>query len=222
MGHAGAWIRVEPRSSARVSYGAAKAINVKRLTMTGSLLRTITGVLATALGIAMSGSAGAYESSERGASPADVVSIPSGVRPADRFGTSSDHKFGSAFSEGHNACMDATHSGDLLSTADQATGDFMLNGMCESDDGTSRLSPYVGAGFGTVDANSWLPDNSATDHVTAAQFRGGAALRPTPNLRGSLQYRWTYGSTPRLSLAGIVARLKVDHQGLVFGLNYRF
>ncbi len=45
---------------------------------------------------------------------------------------------------------------------------------------------------------------------------------PTGGLLGGLEYRWTNGSKPYLSLAGIPAKLELDNRRVLLGVNYHF
>jgi opacity protein-like surface antigen len=116
---------------------------------------------------------------------------------------------------------DATPSRNLLSTAGLSTNRLMLNGTYEFSDGSWRLTPYVGAAVEMVDGSEWLL-NSSPYRVTAYELRGGVTLGLTQKLLGGLEYRWTNGSKPYLSLAGIPAKLQVDNHKVRLGVNYHF
>jgi opacity protein-like surface antigen len=186
-------------------------------------------VTAFAAGIAiLAGSAGTYVSADRGAlAPTHASFIQSSLWPAEAFGTGGffGYEFENGFKteiEGRNAHTDATRSGNLLSTGGLATNRLMLNGIYEFSDGSWRLKPYVGAGLGTIDVSEQLLGTGAYNRITAYQLRGGVTLGMTQKLLGSLEYRWTNGSKPYLSLAGIPAKFEVDRHGFLAGVNYRF
>ena len=186
-------------------------------------------VTAFAVGIAtMAASTGTFISAERGAvAPTGVSFIQSSLWPAEGFGTGGffGYEFENGFKteiEGRDSHTDATRSGNLLSTGSLATNRLILNGIYEVTDGSLRLKPYLGAGFGMSDASEQLLGNGAYGRVTAYQLRGGVTLGMTQKLLGSLEYRWTNGSKPYLSLAGIPAKFEVDRHGFLAGVNYRF
>jgi opacity protein-like surface antigen len=176
----------------------------------------------------LAASAGSYVSAEYGAlAPTDIGFIQSSFWPSEGFGIggSFGYEFENGFRteiEGLSSHTDATRSGNLLSTGGLGTDRLMLTGIYEFSDGSWRLKPYVGAGFGTIDAGERLLGNGAYDRVTAYQLRGGVTLGVTQKLLGSLEYRWTNGSKPYLSLAGIPAKFEVDRHGFLAGMNYRF
>jgi opacity protein-like surface antigen len=103
-----------------------------------------------------------------------------------------------------------------------AATSVMLKGMYEFSDGAWRMSPYVGAGFGVVDSNARVLGATSNDWVSAYQLQGGINLGFTQKLMGSLEYRWTMGSKPHFSLAGIPAKLEVNRHGFVVGMNYKY
>jgi opacity protein-like surface antigen len=94
----------------------------------------------------------------------------------------------------------------------------MLRGMYEFSDGDWHLSPYVGGGFGMMEANARVPLPVNNAWVGAYQVRGGVSLGFTEKLIGSLEYRWTIGSTPLFSLANI----EVSRHSFVIGVHYRY
>lgn len=96
-----------------------------------------------------------------------------------------------------------------------------LKGMYELSDGAWHMSPYVGAGFGMVNANAGVL-GVTNDWVSAYQVQGGINLGFTQKLIGSLEYRWTMGSKPHFSLAGLPTKLEVSRHGFVIGFNYKY
>jgi opacity protein-like surface antigen len=103
-----------------------------------------------------------------------------------------------------------------------AATSFMLKGMYEFSDGAWQMSPYIGAGFGVVNANAHVLGTAHNDWVGAYQVGGGLNLGFTQKLMGSLEYRWTMGSKPRFLLAGIPTKLEVSRHGFVVGVNYKY
>jgi opacity protein-like surface antigen len=94
----------------------------------------------------------------------------------------------------------------------------MLSGIYEFSDGDWHLSPYVGGGFGMMEANARVPLPVNNAWVGAYQVRGGFSLGLTERLIGTLEYRWTIGSTPLFSLANI----EVSRHSFVIGVHYRY
>jgi len=103
-----------------------------------------------------------------------------------------------------------------------AATSVMLKGMYEFSDGGWRMSPYVGAGFGVVDVNARVLGAINSDWVSAYQVQGGINLGFTQKLIGSLEYRWTMGSKPHFSLAGLPTKLEVSRHGFMIGFNYKY
>src|SRR3984893_5837757 len=94
----------------------------------------------------------------------------------------------------------------------------MLSGIYEFRDGDWHLSPYVGGGFGMMEANARAPLPVNNAWVGAYQVRGGVSLGLTERLIGTLEYRWTIGSTPLFSLANI----EVSRHSFIIGVHYRY
>jgi len=103
-----------------------------------------------------------------------------------------------------------------------AATSIMLKGMYEFSDGAWRMSPYVGAGFGVVDVNARVLGATNNAWVSAYQVQGGINLGFTQKLIGSLEYRWTMGSKPNFSLAGLPTKLEVSRHGFMIGFNYKY
>ena len=94
----------------------------------------------------------------------------------------------------------------------------MLDGMYEFSDGAWHMIPYVGAGFGMVEANTRAPLANNGAWVGAYQVRGGISFGFTERLIASLEYRWAIASSPLFSLANI----EVSRHSLVMGVHYRY
>jgi opacity protein-like surface antigen len=103
-----------------------------------------------------------------------------------------------------------------------AATSFMLKGIYEFRDGAWHMSPYVGAGFGAVNANAGVLGATSNQWTGSYQVGGGLNLGFTQKLMGSLEYRWTMGSKPHFSLAGIPTKLEVSRHGFVVGVNYKY
>lgn len=103
-----------------------------------------------------------------------------------------------------------------------AATSIMLKGMYEFSGGAWHMSPYIGAGLGMVDANTRILGATNNDWVSSYQVQGGINLGFTQKLVGSLEYRWTMGSKPHFSLAGIPAKVEVNRHGVVIGMNYKY
>jgi opacity protein-like surface antigen len=103
-----------------------------------------------------------------------------------------------------------------------AATSFMLKGMYEFSEGAWHMSPYVGAGFGAVNANAGVLGATRNEWLGSYQVGGGLNLGFTQKLMGSLEYRWTMGSKPRFLLAGIPTKLEVNRHGFVLGVNYKY
>jgi opacity protein-like surface antigen len=103
-----------------------------------------------------------------------------------------------------------------------AASSFMLKGMYEFSGGAWHMSPYVGAGFGVVNANAGVLGTTRNEWIGSYQVGGGLNLGFTQKLMGSLEYRWTMGSKPRFLLAGIPTKLEVNRHGFVVGVNYKY
>lgn len=78
------------------------------------------------------------------------------------------------------------------------------------------------AGFGIIDVNQHILGVTGNDWAAAYQLRGGVGLGFNQKLVGSLEYRWTNGSKPSFSLAGIPTKLELDRHSFVVGINYKY
>jgi opacity protein-like surface antigen len=87
--------------------------------------------------------------------------------------------------------------------------------------GPGQFKPYVGAGVGTQDVTARIPGSQDHDWVAAYQVRGGVGYGFSQRIFGSIEYRWEQGQKPKLSLAGVPAKLEIKRHGLLVGLNYK-
>ena len=124
--------------------------------------------------------------------------------------------------EGSTARAPENPFGNLPTSGGLSGSSVMFNGLYEFSDGAWRMKPYVGAGLGVVDANARILGETRNDWVTAYQLHGGVTLGFTQKVAGSLEYRWTMGSKPNFSLAGIPTKLEIDRHGFVLGVNYKY
>jgi opacity protein-like surface antigen len=145
------------------------------------------------------------------------------------FGTSYGTAYGYDFGHGFKTELESTASsaasdrlGGLAAGGNFTATHLTLKGMYEFSNGTWRLSPYVGAGFGAADMNRHVLGASGNQWVSAYQLRGGVTLGFTQKLVGSLEYRWTNGSKPTFALAGVPTKVEVDRHGFTIGFNYKY
>jgi opacity protein-like surface antigen len=134
--------------------------------------------------------------------------------------------FGNHFSTQLEGAAISVPAGHLVTNLPNSGGvastSLMLNGLYEIDDGTWHLKPYVGGGFGFVDANSRVLGLTASDWQTAYQVHGGVQLGFTEKLIGSIEYRWTSGSKPGLYVAGIPTKVNIGQHGFTIGVDYKY
>lgn len=76
-----------------------------------------------------------------------------------------------------------------------AATSLMLNGLYEISNGSWHLKPFVGGGFGRIDANAWLLGVTQNQWESAYQLHGGVQVGLN-GLVGSLEYRFTGGLLP--------------------------
>ncbi len=76
-----------------------------------------------------------------------------------------------------------------------AATSLMLNGLYEISNGSWHLKPFVGGGFGIIDANAWLLGVTQNQWESAYQLHGGVQVGLN-GLVGSLEYRFTGGLLP--------------------------
>ena len=141
------------------------------------------------------------------------------------FGTAYGYNLGNGFKteiQGLTTLAPNEHLANLPAGGGIAASSVMLKGMYEFSDGTYRMSPYIGAGFGLANANAHILGATNNEWTGTYQFQGGLNLGFTQKLMGSLEYQWTMGSKPHFSLAGIPTKLEVSRHGFVLGVNYKY
>ncbi len=125
--------------------------------------------------------------------------------------------------EGAAISVPAGHSiTNLPNSGGVSSTSLMLNGLYEVSNGSWHLKPYVGGGFGMVDANSRVLGQTSSDWQPAYQVHGGIQLGFSQKLFGSLEYRWTSGSKPGLYVAGIPTKLDINQHGFSIGFDYKY
>ena len=147
-----------------------------------------------------------------------------GFAPGRSYGAAYGYNFGNGFRtevESFSSSAAFDRHGDAAG-AGLSTTTVMLNGLYEFNGDGWHMKPYVGAGFGMIDVNQRILGANGNDWSTAYQVRGGVTLGLSQKLLGSLEYRWTMGSKPHFSLAGIPTKLEVDRHGFVLGFNYKY
>jgi len=118
--------------------------------------------------------------------------------------------------------LDAHKFGNLPTSGNTAATSVMLNGLYEINNGSWHLKPYVGGGFGLVDANSQVLGQTQTDWQKAYQLHGGVQIGFSEKLFGAVEYRWTNGSKPGFFVAGIPAKLDINSHGFTVGFDYKY
>lgn len=135
------------------------------------------------------------------------------------------YDFGNGFKteiEGLSSNAASERLGGLAASGNLTTTRVTLKGMYELSDGVWRVKPFVGAGLGMIDVKEQILGVTRGDWAAAYQLRGGVALGFTQKLVGSLEYRWTDGSKPSFSLAGIPTKLEVGRHSFLLGINYKY
>ena len=99
---------------------------------------------------------------------------------------------------------------------------LMLRGLYEISNGSWHMKPYVGGGFGYIDANSHVLGQTTAQWQPAYQVHSGIELGFTEKLFGSVEYRWTMGSKPGFYVAGIPAKLDINQHGFTIGFDYKY
>jgi opacity protein-like surface antigen len=98
---------------------------------------------------------------------------------------------------------------------------LMLSGLYEFSNDGWRLKPYIGAGFGIIDANARLLGHEERSLVADFQFKGGVNFNITQKLLGSFEWRWSHGSKPTFAFAGVPAKFQLKRGGFLIGINYK-
>jgi opacity protein-like surface antigen len=141
------------------------------------------------------------------------------------YGSAVGYDFGNGFKteiEGVTARAPASLFGNFPAGGRIAGSTVRLNGLYELSDGAWHLKPYIGAGFGIMDANARILGATSNDWISAYQLHGGISLGFTQKLVGSLEYRWAMGSKPNFSLAGIPTKVEIDRHRFVLGVNFKY
>lgn len=112
--------------------------------------------------------------------------------------------------------------GNLPAGGNTAATGVMLNGLYEINNGSWHLKPYVGGGFGLVDANSRVLGQTQSDWQKAYQLHSGVQIGFSQKLVGAVEYRWTMGSKPGLFVAGIPAKVNINQHGFTVGFDYKY
>jgi opacity protein-like surface antigen len=183
-------------------------------------------------GNALSQSSGTYVTNEIGSFlPSTLNAAQSSISQSESRFTGKPYRsaYGYDFGNGFKTEIEDLSSnaaserlGGLAASGNLTTTRVTLKGMYELSDGVWRVKPYVGAGLGMIDVNEQILGVTRDDWAAAYQLRGGVSLGFTQKLVGSLEYRWTDGSKPSFSLAGIPTKLEVDRHSFVVGVNYKY
>ena len=153
------------------------------------------------------------------------ISQTENLGTARSYGTAYGFDFGNGFKteiEGLSSDAASERLGGLAASGSLTSTRVTLEGMYEFSDGSWRVKPYVGAGFGMIDVNQHVLGITENDRAAAYQLHGGVTLGFTQKLVGSLEYRWTDGSRPSFSLAGIPTKLELDRHSFVLGINFKY
>lgn len=125
--------------------------------------------------------------------------------------------------EGSAISTSDTHQfGNLPNSGNTAATSVMLNGLYEITNGSWHLKPYVGGGFGFVNANSQALGETQTDWQKAYQLHSGVQVGFSERLFGAVEYRWTMGTKPGFFVAGIPAKLDISQHGFTIGFDYKY
>lgn len=94
----------------------------------------------------------------------------------------------------------------------------MLNGLYEFSNGTWHLKPFVGGGFGFVDANARALGVTTNDWQKAYQVHGGVQVGLAQKLMGSVEYSFTQGI-----LGGLKpTKFNLNSHGVSIGFKYQY
>jgi opacity protein-like surface antigen len=94
---------------------------------------------------------------------------------------------------------------------------LMLNGLYEFSNGTWHLKPFVGGGFGYVDANARVLGATTNDWQRAYQLHGGVEVGLAQKLIGSVEYRFTS------VLGGLKpTKFNLNSHGVSIGFKYQY
>jgi opacity protein-like surface antigen len=114
----------------------------------------------------------------------------------------------------------STHEATKLPTpGGVAATSLMLNGLYEISNGSWHLKPFVGGGFGFVDANAHLLGATQNDWQSAYQLHGGVQVGLAEQLMGSIEYRFTNGILPR----GLTpTKFNLNSHEISLGFKYQY
>ena len=150
------------------------------------------------------------------------VTQTASLEPQSSFGAAFGYNLGNGFKteiQGLTARASAEHLANLPAAGGIMATSVMLNGMYEFRGGDWHISPYIGAGYGVVDANSRVLGATGNDWAGAYQMRGGISFGFTQRLIAKFEYQWTMGpSGGRLSLDNI----EVSRHSFLIGMNYTY
>lgn len=118
--------------------------------------------------------------------------------------------------------LDQHQIGNLPTSGNTAATSVMLNGLYEVSNGSWHLKPFVGGGFGYIDANSRVLGETQSDWQKAYQLHSGVQIGFSEKLLGTFEYRWTMGSAPGFAVAGIPTKLSVSSHGFTIGFDYKY
>ena len=150
----------------------------------------------------------------------DVTQTAS-LEPRSSFGIAFGYNLGNGFKteiQGVTARASSEHLANLPTAGGIMATSVMLNGMYEFSGGDWHISPYIGAGFGVVDANSRVLGATDNEWVGAYQVQGGISFGFTQRLIAKFEYQWTMGSSGRLSLDNV----EVSRHSFLVGVNYTY
>ncbi len=109
-----------------------------------------------------------------------------------------------------------------LIAAEPRPAPVMLSSLYKLNDGW-HMTTYVGADVRMLDGNDrLLAGASGGEGIAAYQFRSGIGVGLSGRLFGALEYSWTKGEKPHLSLAGVPAKFEITRHGVIVGMNYHF
>jgi opacity protein-like surface antigen len=107
---------------------------------------------------------------------------------------------------------------NLPNPGDVSVTSLMLNGLYEVSNATWHLKPFVGGGFGFVDANARVLGETTNDWQKAYQVHGGVEVGLAEKLMGSVEYRFTTGI-----LGGLKpTKFNLNSHGVSIGFKYQY
>jgi opacity protein-like surface antigen len=104
---------------------------------------------------------------------------------------------------------------NLPNPGDVSATSLMLNGLYEFSNGTWHLKPFVGGGFGFVDANARALGVTTNDWQKAYQVHGGVEVGLAQKLMGSVQYSFTQGILKP-------TKFNLSSHGVSIGFKYQY